>query len=157
MTTMSKTFTFPEVAYTSSRRVNLPTVKMELRYKDGDMKKPVLSICGNIWNAKHTDIIMGGQCLDVMAKIDGLGCNPLFKKLFRLWKAHHMNDLKSGSPIQEHALKECNLFSSSYEDQCSYLESKGLLYEDGIKYGTQWWYHEIPESDLNEIVSLLSE
>jgi len=154
MTTMSKTFTFPKVAYTSSRRVNLPTVEMELRYKDDDMKKPVLSIRGNIWNATHTDIVMGGQCLDELASFDELFCNPLFKKLYRLWKAHHLK-ISRGGPLQEAALKDhkCN----SYEERCTYLESKGLLYEDGIKYGAQWWYHEIPESDLNEIVSLLSE
>lgn len=43
------------------------------------------------------------------------------------------------------------------EERCTYLESKGLLYEDGIKYGTQWWYHKIPEDDLKTIVELLTE
>ena len=155
MSYMRKEFTFNKVAYTSSRRVNLPTVEMELRYKDDDMKKPVLSICGNIWNATHTDVVMCGQCLDEMAKMDGLSCNSLFKKLYRLWKNWHLNDLRGGGPLQEATLKDCQ--SSSYEECCSYLESKGLLYEDGIKYGTQWWYQEIPEDDLKEIVSLLAE
>ena len=154
MSYMRKEFTFDKVAYTSSRRVNLPTVEMELQYKDDDMKKPVLSICGNIWNATHTDVVMCGQCLDEMAKMDGLSCNSLFKKLYRLWKAYHLNNLKSGGPLQEAALKDCQL--SSYEDRCSYLESKGLLYEDGIKYGAQWWYHKIQDNDLKEILELLA-
>lgn len=153
MTTMRKTFTFPKVAYTSTRRVNLPTIEVELR--DADTYKPELSICGDLWNATHTDIIMGGQCLDEFAKFDELFCNPLFKKLHRLWRAYHLNSLKSGGPLQEAALKDCQL--SSYEERCSYLESRGLLYEDGVKYGAQWWYHKIPDNDLKEIVSLLAE
>lgn len=151
---MKKTFTFPKVAYTSARRVNLPAIEMELQYKDNDINRPVLSICGELWDARHTDIVMGGQCLDQLAKLDSLRFNPLFKKLYRLWKNWHLNDLKSGGPLQEAALKDCKL--SSYEERCSYLESKDLLYEDGIKYGTQWWYHKIPDNDLNEIIDLLS-
>ena len=97
---------------------------------------------------------MGGQCLDELASCDELFCNPLFKKLHRLWKAYHLNGLKSGGPLQEAALKDCKC--NSYEECCTYLESKGLLYEDGIKYGAQWWYHKIPDNDLNEIINLLS-
>lgn len=152
--TLRKNFTFDKVAYTSSRRINQPVVEMELSYKDGDTSKPCLSICGELWNSKHTDIVMGGQCLDEMAKLGDLRFNALFRKLHRLWQLHHLNDLKGGGPLQEAALKECK--QSSYEERCSYLESKGLLYEDGIKYGTQWWYHEIPEDDLKEIMSLFN-
>lgn len=78
---MSKVFKFDKIAYASSRRVNSPEVEMRLHYKDGDIKKPVLSICGNIWNATHTDIVMCGQCLDEMLELDGLSCNDLFRKI----------------------------------------------------------------------------
>ena len=152
---MQKTFKFDKVAYTSTRRVNSPEVEVRLDYKDNDINLPVLSICGNIWNAAHTDVVMCGQCLDEMAKLDGLRFNTLFRKLYRLWKLYHLNDLKNGGPLQEAALKDCK--SSSYEERCSYLESKGLLYEDGVKYGSKQWYQEIPEDDLKEIVSLLVE
>ena len=155
MSYMQKTFKFDKVAYASTRRVNSPEVEVRLDYKDGDMNKPVLSIRGYIWNSTHTDAVICGQCLDEMAKLDGLRFNTLFRKLYRLWKLYHLNDLKNGGPLQEAALKDCK--SSSYEEHCSYLESKGLLYEDDIKYGTKWWYHEIHEDDLKEIVSLLAE
>jgi len=157
---MRKEFTFDKVAYKSSRRVNLPTVEMELRYKNDDMKKPVLSIRGNIWNETHTDVVMGGQCLDEMAKIDGLGCNPLFKKLYRLWKAHHLNDIHAGTIKQDQALndaRKAGVRLSSYSDSCRHLESIGLLEDDGHKYGSAWLYRAIPEDDLKEIVSLLAE
>lgn len=157
---MSKVFKFGKIAYTSSRRVNSPEVEMRLHYKDGDIKKPVLSICGNIWNATHTDIVMCGQCLDEMLELDDLSCNDLFKKLHRLWKHYHLNDMHYGTIKQENALDDARKSGKSlccYEDSCKYLESIGLLEDDGYKYGSSWLYREIPENDLNEIISLLSE
>ena len=158
MTTMSKTFTFPKVAYTSSRRVNLPTIEVELR--DVDTDKPELSICGDLWNSSHTDIVMGGQCLDELARFDELFCNPLFKKLHRLWKAYHLNGMHAGTVKQEQALNDARkdgVRLSSYDDSCKYLESIGLLDDNGYKYGSAWLYRAIPEDDLKEIVSLLAE
>lgn len=160
MSYMKKSFTFPKVAYTSTRRVNLPVIEMELSYKDNDMSKPELSICGELWNATHTDIIMGGQCLDEMSKLCGLRSNTLFKKLHRLWKLYHLNGLTAGTVKQEQALDDARKSGKrlcSYEDSCKYLESVGLLEDDGYKYGSSWLYREIPEDDLKEIISLLAE
>ena len=151
MGSVSKTFIFPKIAFYGGRKINQPEVEVELCY-DNDGRAE-LSICAYLWNAHHTDIIMGGQCLDEMNEFESLKSNPTFRKLYEWWKLYHLNNLKSGGPLQEAALKDCQF--SSYEDRCSYLESKGLLYEDGIKYGAQWWYHKIPDSDLNEIKSLL--
>lgn len=153
MTTISKAFTFPKVAYTSTCCVNIPVIEVELR--DADSDYPELSICGEIRNENNTGIVMAGQCLDKMAKLGDLEINPLFRKLHRLWKLYHLNSMRDGGPLQTEALKECN--HSSYKDKCAYLESKGLLYEDGIKYGTQEWYHKIPEDDLKTIIELLTE
>ena len=146
MQNYSKTFVFPKIAVTSARKVNLPEVKLELKDKDG---KYALSIYGSVWNARHTDIVMCGQCLDHMNEFASLAKDKTFQTLYRLWKLYHLNDCRCGGPIQEAALKECK--SSSYEDRCAYLESINLLYEDGIKYGSKWWHHEIPEEDLNLI------
>ena len=150
MGSVSKTFTFQKIAFYGGRKINTPEVTMELRDTD---KGPELSICGDVWNSKHTDIVMGGQCLDEMNEFKELRSNSLFRKLHHLWKKWHLNGLKSGGPLQEAALKDCQF--SSYEDRCSYLESKGLLYEDGIKYGAQWWYYKIQDDDLKDIKSLL--
>ena len=151
MANLSRTFKFEKIAFYGTRRINTPEVEVELR---DTQKGPELSICGSVWNSKHTDIVMGGQCLDEMSRIDDLNNNELFMKLYRWWKKYHLNGLKSGGPLQEAALKDCTV--SSYEDRCSYLESKDLLYEDGIKYGAQWWYHKIPDEDLKEILELLA-
>ena len=40
---MRKIFKFDKVAYTSKRRVNLPTIEMKLTYKNNDTSKPILS------------------------------------------------------------------------------------------------------------------
>ena len=159
MSYMQKTFKFDKVAYTSTRRVNSPEVEMRLDYKDGDMSRPVLSICGDLWNARHTDIVMGGQCLDEMLKLDGLSCNPLFRKLYRLWKAYHLNDLHPGTVKQEQAIEDARKAGHkicSYEDSCKYLESVGLLDDDGYRYGSKWLYRSIPEDDLKLIEELLN-
>jgi len=155
---MEKTFNFDKVAYTSARCVNLPTVEMRLEYKNGDMKKPVLSICGELWNSKHTDIVMGGQCLDKFAQFDQVKSNPTFKKLYRLWKLYHMNDLNAGSRSQQDALVAEFGTIPSYDKACEYLKSIDL-YEDenGYIYGTSWLYNEIPDNDLKEIMALFAE
>ena len=154
---LTKSFKFDKVAYTSNRRVNLPVVEMELRYINNDPNKPELSICGEIWNATHTDIVMCGQCLDQMAKFESLRCDPLFKKLYRLWQNFHLNGMNAGTLKQSKALKDANRRFESYEDQCKYLESIGLLVDDGYEYGSEWLYRSIPEDDLNEIKSLLAD
>jgi hypothetical protein len=155
MTTMSKTFTFPKVAYTSSRRVNLPTIEVELRKADTD--KPELSICGNLWNSSHTDIVMGCQCLDEMSKLGDLRFNTLFKKLRRLWKLYHLNDMHAGSRSQEDALIAEFGKIPDYNKACEYLKSIDLYKdENDYVYGSAWQYREIPAEDLNEIISLLA-
>ncbi len=157
--TLRKNFTFDKVAYTSARRVNLPVIEMELSYKNGDTSKPCLSICGELWNSKHTDIVMGGQCLDEMANLGDLRFNTLFRKLHRLWQFHHLNDMHAGTVKQEQALndaKKSGVKICSYDDSCKYLESVGLLEDDGYKYGSAWLYREIPEDDLKEIMSLFN-
>lgn len=150
MGSVSKTFIFPKIAFYGGRKINTPEITMKLRDTD---KGPELLIYGDVWNSKHTDIVIGGQCLDEMNKFESLKSNPTFRKLYEWWKLYHLNNLKSGGPLQEAALKDRKF--SSYEDRCSYLESKGLLYEDGIKYGAQWWYYKIQDDDLKEIKSLL--
>ncbi len=158
MSYMKKTFTFPKVAYTSARRVNLPVIEMELRYKDEDYSKPELSICGELWNARHTDIVFGGQCLDHLVAFKSLSNDPLFKKLYRLWHLYHLNGMHAGTVKQEQALDEARKAGSRlccYEDSCKYLESIGLLDDDGYRYGSKWLYRAIPEDDLKEIMSLL--
>ena len=64
-----------------------------------------------------------------------------------------------GTVKQEQALNDARkdgVRLSSYDDSCKYLESIGLLDDNGYKYGSAWLYMAIPEDDLKEIVSLLA-
>ena len=151
-----KTFSFNKISYFGGKRVNLPEVEVELEYTE---KGPVLSICGSIWNSKQTDYVCCGQCLDTMMKFSSLANNELFKKLHHLWKNYHLNDVCAGTVKQEDALKDAiksgnRLFY--YEEACKYLDSIGLLEDNGYKYGSSLLYHEIPEDTLKEIETLLS-
>lgn len=159
----SKTFEFAKIAWYGRNKINKPTITLKLSYKDGDQSKPVLSICGYIWNSKQTDIVCGGQCLDEMAKYKSLSNDETFKKLYYLWKNYHLNDIHSGTVKQEKAVKDLyntnkNKQSHSYmeyEQICDYLKSLNLYIDDGYVYGSSWLYYAIPEDDLNMIKSLL--
>ena len=84
---MKKTFNFGKIKYTNQKKAtNLVTIDVELRHwggkniftidrKTGEKtvtgKTPEymeLSICGNIWNPRCSDIVCGGQCVDTIAK-----------------------------------------------------------------------------------------
>ena len=43
------------------RKINSVDLKIELRNADTD--KPEFSVCGDVWNSRHTDIVQGGQCI----------------------------------------------------------------------------------------------
>lgn len=150
----SKTFVFPKISFCGDRKVNTPEIELSLNVDDN---KEVLSICGQVWNSKHTNIIACGQCLDRMYKF--LKNDKTFRELYRLWKRWHLNDLHPGTIKQEEALdnaKKSGVKICSYDDSCKYLESVGLLEDDGYKYGSKWLYRKIDKDDLKSIYNLLS-
>lgn len=85
---MKKTFDFGKIDYTGRGRKSYPvTVEMEYTEKDG---KKRFSVSGYIWNTQKTDIVCGGQCLDIIARYIK---TPVFKEIYRLWKLYHLNDM----------------------------------------------------------------
>lgn len=85
---MKRTFDFGLIDY-ENRGTARNRVTVEMEYKtDGDKK--VFSVSANVWNARHSDIVCGGQCLDsIAAYID----SPLYSEILRLWKLYHLNDM----------------------------------------------------------------
>ena len=57
-----------------------------------------LSICGNIWNKRHSDIISGGQNYDEILEV--LPDHPLAHEIVGVWKRWHLNDMKAGCEHQ---------------------------------------------------------
>lgn len=57
-----------------------------------------------------------------------------------------MNDMHPGTEKQESALEQAGLtrWANEYDKCCKYLESIGLLYDNGYKFGTKWLKRDIP-------------
>ena len=153
---MNRTISFGKIAFYSKRKVNEVTV--DIRLEDGD-KGPKFSVCANVWNAHHTDIVAGGQILDELSKFKYLGGNELFRKIHRLWKKHHLNDMHAGTPEQEAYLKEHRTWHGDYTKDCECLKEAGLycVMVDGkpYEYGHAWLYWPISEQDLEEMKKLI--
>lgn len=139
---MQRVISFGKVAYTGNRKSYEVTLEIELDYKDKN--KPVFSVCGNVWNTHHTDIVMGGQCIDgVWQEYKHQLHKPvLYKKIMGLWQRNHLNDLQAGC-IHQRMLQWDNRYIS---EKCPYC---------GYKYGTAWLYKPIPFRDLYAIKKLL--
>lgn len=188
---MKKTFSFGNISYTNkSRRVNLVEVDVELRRRGGKTTFPIdrktgektitgktpeyveLSICGTVWNARHTDCVCCGQCLDEIAKYRRQLSDPeLFDSIYDLWKKYHLNGMHAGTPEQEKAIEEWKAEGNRYEYTavCEMLKRRGL-YEvnytglsvgrrynnEPYKYGHAWLIQELPGDVLLKVEHLLS-
>ena len=188
---MKKTFNFGKIKYTNEKRaINLVTVDVELRHCGGETtftidrktgektitgKTPEyveLSICGNIWNSRHSDIVCGGQCLGTIAKYkEQLEDKEVFETLYNLWKKYHLNGMHAGTPEQEIAIDNWKSQGNRYEytSACEMLKACGL-YEvnytglsvskrynnEPYKYGHDWLIQELPGDVLLKIEHLLS-
>lgn len=188
---MKKTFNFGKIKCTNkSRRVNEVEITMELRNRGGEDtfiidrktgtkaitgKTPEyveLSICGTVWNASHTDCVMGGQCLDSIAEYrDQLSDPELFDQLRELWKKYHLNGMHAGTPEQEQAIEEWKAEGNRYEYSavCDMLKARGLYevnytgisvgrrYEnEPYKYGHGWLVQQLPGPVLLRVEHMLS-
>lgn len=129
-----------------------------------------LSIRGKIWNSKCTDLIMCGQCLDDMNLY--LKGNAKFQKLYKWWKAYHLNGMHAGTPEQEAVIDEWKANGNTYDYDlaCALLKEKGLydveftgkttgrMYDhEPYKYGHGWVIEDIPEDVLTEIEKFIME
>ena len=173
---MKKKIEFGKVDwYGRGRKTNACDVEIELREKGGEKtfqyvngvpiytggttpKYVELSICGNVWNNCHTDIVSGGQCLEEMLKV--LRGNPKFVKVYNVWKNWHLNGMKAGTPEQEakvnewlaeghkydytavcDMLKECGLYEVEYTGKAC-----GRVYDhEPYQYGHGWIVKELPD------------
>lgn len=159
---MKKTFNFGKIdGYRNGRKTCEVAVEVELRETE---KGKEFSVCGKVWNHLHTDIIMGGQCLDSIAKYVK---NDTFKLIYKMWKKYHLNGMHAGTHAQEEALEEAvksgkleRYGANNYTETCDYLKSIGLYEVEyngkPYRYGCGWLFWEIPEEDLQQIEELLA-
>ena len=111
---MKKTINFGKIDYLGNGRKNCAvTLDIELRSRGGEINPatkeriytgettPIyteLSICGAIWNTRHTNHYCGGQCLDIIAKYIK---TPLFNELYNYWNLYHLNGMHPDCEHQE--------------------------------------------------------
>lgn len=135
--------------YGTGRKVNQVELKLELRETSKGLE---FSCCGLVWDSEHTDIVCGGQCLDTLVPF--FKHNKTFMQIHSWWKQYHLNGMHAGTEAQEEALKSSKwggVNANCYTAQCEYLESIGLLVDNGYKYGSGWLYRAIPQEDLKQI------
>ena len=156
---MKKTFELGKIAYTAKQKRNMVDVEVELR---DTPEGPVFTASGGIWNSPHTDYVSCGQMLDTID--DYFPDDPLFQKIYRLWKLYHLNDMNAGTLEQTACIeaykKENPDWRYAYDKACQVLKEHGLyevmLNGEPYRYGHKWLYRAIPEDDLQEIRSLFS-
>lgn len=131
-------------------------VDIEIKLKEEGTKK-IFSVCANVWNARNSDVICAGQCLDELQPF--FKNNKLFKEIYKLWNLYHLNDMHAGTKRQENFLKKNNIknWANNYEEVCEFLDINNLLYDNEIKFGTTWHYWEIPEKDLKKIYEIIEK
>lgn len=127
------------------------------KYRDwnslGFVENPItLSICGCSRGGR-------GQCQNfIETKIGNFKQSDqvIIRQILNIWREYHLNDMNAGTKHQTEILYDFESTSSinRYTEQCTYLESKGILYDRGYKYGTGWLYREIPEDVVEFLKSL---
>lgn len=164
---MKKTLALGKVAYSSTRRINAVELELELRTLAGPKVtvdlEPIesyteLSICGSIWNGSRTDIVAGGQAIDI---IERLIPTKRVRRIAAIWRRWHLNGMKVGTRAQNEAIDEYRAtlpetYSFGYDKQCAYLESLGLLDDREYRYGTAWLVDPLPAEIAEEVAALFT-
>ena len=141
---MRKKFNFGKVdGYGNGKKQCEVTLEVELEEKEEG--KPVFTASGTVWNARGTDCIQGGQCIDTVWEQYGkqLENKKLYKEIMTLWEKYHLNDMKAwcehqnyGEGIQKE-IKVHHLWGNSEYDKISQvraLPNKSLTAtEEGLK------------------------
>lgn len=158
-----KTISFGKIAYTSKGKTNLVEVEIEVKpigraginwetLEEMPEDSPTVSLCGNIWNAVHSDCVSCGQNLDEI--VDNIRTKKM-KRIHEIWKRYHLNDMKTGTKKQTEALDELKKtgWKYDYTEACICLTSIGLLEDRGYRYGHGWLYMPVPDEVIEELKS----
>lgn len=120
-----------------------------------------LSICGNVWNSRGTDILCGGQCYETISEL--FPDNEFVQEVVAVWARWHLNDLKAGTRRQAQLLDDFEAANpdwrsqipsiAQYEFQCYILEQASLLIDNGYKYGSAWLVELLPQEVIDQVLS----
>jgi hypothetical protein len=209
---MKKVFNFGKYAVSNpSRKANEITVEVNLKETGKGLE---FTASGMVWNARHTDCIMGGQCIDDLAEY--LKGNKTYKTILSMWQKYHLNGMHAWCqcPHEENPREKVKIYKLRYNEEgerLSQIRDLGIfkefievteqgmknipsaLYElreykslgetgietktrgrvtynevlsregligkpcphCGAEYGKSWYFHPIPEQDLQKIKDLI--
>ena len=176
---------FGKINYTGSGNRYPAEIEMELRECGGDPVFQIVngervytgettpryiefSACGTVWNTRHTDCYMGGQCIDDMGRYIK---SPKFRKIAKWWKQYHLNGMNAGTPEQTAAIKAWEAAGNRYDytAACEMLKSRDLYSipfwgrttgkewsGELYCYGHGWIINDIPAADLQSIADFIA-
>lgn len=169
---MKTTISFGKIAYNNqNRKDNEATVEMELleQTTEAGYKYLEFTASGNVWNRLHTDIVMGGQCLDDMAEYIH---EPIFNEIREIWEKWHLNGYTAGTPEQMEAIRIWEEQGNKYDYNkvCEMLQDLDLyaVYFTGhghekdynnepYIYGTDWIVRDLPEDVIKRVTEIIEE
>lgn len=88
-----------------------PTKYYDPTSKNNYMKGEHFSVCGDVWNSTHTDIIHGGQCVDYI--VENFAKDKTSQNIRALWEVFHLQQMDL---IPERFRTEINGFVSGAVD-----------------------------------------
>ena len=89
-----RVFSFGKVAYYGKRKIHEVTLEITL-YADRN-GYPEFTVCADVWNNLHTDIIAGGQMIDdLYNQFLRFRCNTIYKTIKELWEKYHCKDVSN--------------------------------------------------------------
>lgn len=167
---VKKTLNLGKIAYYGNRKINPVEIDIEIRecggeptYRNGAFcgytpTYTELSICGSIWNSRHTDCWSAGQNIDTIAEYIH---TPQMQAIQAMWKKFHLNGAHAGTEEQESAVKKYFAETGKrydYTEACEYLKqigkyeveytgkTVGRMYDhEPYKYGHAWLVRDLPE------------
>lgn len=156
---MKKTYTLGKCDYNGNgRKINLCEFEFELRECD---KGPVFSMSAAVWNGRHTDHIMGGQCCDRV--LEYFPNDKKAARMVEIWRQYHLNDMHPECEQQrelgwrETATEAITVKGKQSTKGWTYEKDGGILCKAcpvcGYKYGSAWQYMPITAYIIEEIKS----
>jgi hypothetical protein len=138
-TIYQRKLTLGKVDYNGSGRNNcLVTIEWELKTNSDETLTFTASGC--IWNPRGTDIYLGGQILEEVAKL--FPHHVQAQLLIAIWRRYHLNDMQPGCVHQR--LLGWEKYDEHPSEPCPVC---------GYKYGSAWLIEEIPD----DIIDVLHE
>ena len=128
------------------------TLDIELKDQRNGLE---LTISGNVWNKRKTDVVSCGQNYDELLEhlnknefktLNVVHVNDLYS-LITIWKRWHLNGMNAGCEHQRNLLrtKKANFPDHSYTELIKFQDFKKCS-ECGYAYGSAWKYEELPEA-----------